>query len=127
MTSVSVQRDLYNWGSDPHSHSDELWRDPEAISSIRVPDPAIVTAFEDIDPLTEEEGQEEGVAAGAPDQGGAHQGEAEEVEEEIDEEDIEQQFLAKVKPPSRPQSRQSSRAASARRKVFFGRGSGSCS
>ena len=120
LTSVAVQRDLYNWGSDPHSHSDELWRDPEAISSIRVPDPAIVTAFEDIDPPTEEEGQERGAAAGAPDQvGEAQQGEAEEVEEEFDEEDIEQQFLAKVRPPSRPQSRQSSRAASARRQVFL--------
>ena len=131
LTSVAVQRDLYNWGSDPHSHSDELWRDPESISAIRVPDPAIVTAFEDIDPPTEEEGQERGAAPRAPDQAGeAQQGEAEEVEEveeveeEFDEEDIEQQFLAKVKPPSRPQSRQPSRAASATRQVFLEEDSG---
>ena len=117
--SVSVQRDLYNWGADPHSHSDELWRDPQSISSIRVPDPAIVTAFSDIDPPTEEEEQQEGAAEGTRDQEEAHQDEVDEIEEEFDENEIEEQFLARVKPPSRPQSRQSSRAASTRR-VFLG-------
>ena len=90
LTSVAVRRDLYNWGSDPHSHSGELWRDPSAISSIRVPDPAIVTAFEDIDPPTDtERGQEaqehqEGAAEGAQDQNEA----AESEEEDFDENDI---------------------------------------
>ena len=65
LVSAPVQRDLYNWGADPYDQSDELWRDPD---SIRVPDPAIVSAFEDNDPSTEEEGQERdrGAAEGAP-------------------------------------------------------------
>ena len=121
LTSVFVQRDLYNWGADPHSHSDELWRDPQSISSIQVPDPNIVTAFSDIDPPTEEEEQQEGAAEGALDQEEAHQDEVDEneIEEEFDENGIEEQFLARVKPPSRPPSRQSSRAASTSRKVFL--------
>ena len=108
LSSVPVKRDSDTWGVDPHSHSDELWRDPQAISSIRVPDPAIVTAFSDIDPATEEEGQEGAAAAGARDQG-------EETPEYFDEDEIEAQFLARVKPPSRA----SSRAASTSRKVFL--------
>ena len=65
LVSAPVQRDLYNWGADPYDQSDELWRDPD---STRVPDPAIVSAFEDNDPSTEEEGQERdrGAAEGAP-------------------------------------------------------------
>ena len=122
LVSVPVQRDLYNWGADPYDQSDELWRDPEAVGSIRVPDPAIVSAFEDNDPSTEEEGHERdrGAAEGAPARAETPgQDEAEEVEEIFDEEDIEQQFLARVRPISRPQSRQSSRAASSSRRVFL--------
>ena len=88
LTSVAVQRDLRTWGVDPHSHSDELWRDPQSISSIQVPDPAIVTAFSDIDPPTEEEEQEGVAAEGARDQ-------EEEAPEEFDENEIEEEFLAR--------------------------------
>ena len=107
-----MRRDIHAWGVDPHHHSDELWRGPQSISSIQVPDPAIVTALSDIDASTEEEGQERDRTA--PEEGRDQEVEAPE-EEDIDEDEIEAQFLARVKPPSRA----SSRAASASRRVFL--------
>ncbi len=33
---IPVQGDLHTWGTDPHSHADEPWRDPHSISSIHM-------------------------------------------------------------------------------------------
>ena len=54
-TSYPVRRDLYSYGQDPYDQADKLWCDPQAVSSILIPDPDIVTSLEQNDASTEEE------------------------------------------------------------------------
>ena len=118
LVSVPVARDRHVWGEDPHSHADELWRDPQSISSVQVPNPDIVTNFEDIDPPLEyvdyDAEPPTPFVAGVEEAGEG--GEEEVLDDDLDIDEIEELFLSRVRPPSR---RPRSRPASASRRVFL--------